>query len=159
MPPGDDASSLILDEISSRLTYLLDVGLGYLTLDRQSRTLSSGELQRVALTSALGSSLVNTLYILDEPSIGLHPRDNNRLIRIMKKLRDIQNTVIVVEHDPEIIGESDFMLDLGPAAGDHGGEIIYFGPTAAVNGSITGQYLKGQRCIPTPDIRRRTSRD
>ena len=154
VPSRDDASALVLDEIRSRITYLLDVGLGYLTLDRQSRTLSSGEIQRVALTSALGSSLVNTLYILDEPSIGLHPRDNNRLIRIMKKLRDIQNTVIVVEHDPEIIGESDFMLDLGPAAGNRGGEIMYFGPTASVNGSITGQYLKGQRCIPVPDTRR-----
>lgn len=159
VPPGDKASALILDEISSRLRYLLDVGLGYLTLDRQSRTLSSGELQRVALTSALGSSLVNTLYILDEPSIGLHPRDNNRLIRIMKKLRDLQNTVIVVEHDPEIIRESDFMLDLGPGAGDHGGEIMYFGPTAAVNGSITGQYLKGQRRIPIPERRRKPSRN
>ncbi|MFB0532490.1 MAG: excinuclease ABC subunit UvrA, partial [Desulfatiglandales bacterium] len=159
VPSGDDASAMILEEIKSRLTYLLDVGLGYLTLDRQSRTLSSGELQRVALTSALGSSLVNTLYILDEPSIGLHPRDNNRLIRIMKKLRDIQNTVIVVEHDPEIIGESDFMLDLGPAAGDHGGEIMYFGPTSTVNGSITGQYLKGQRRITIPDIRRRPLKD
>ena len=159
VPSGDDASALILDEIRSRLRYLLDVGLGYLTLNRQSRTLSSGELQRVALTSALGSSLVNTLYILDEPSIGLHPRDNNRLIRIIKKLRDIQNTVIVVEHDPEIIGESDFMLDLGPAAGDHGGNIMYFGPTGSVNGSITGQYLKGQRSIPIPDRRRRPSKD
>jgi len=159
VPSGDDASAMILDEIKGRLTYLLDVGLGYLTLDRQSRTLSSGELQRVALTSALGSSLVNTLYILDEPSIGLHPRDNNRLIRIMKKLRDIQNTVIVVEHDPEIIGESDFMLDLGPAAGDHGGEIMYFGPTSTVNGSITGQYLKGQRRITIPDLRRRPLKD
>ena len=157
VPSGDDASALVLDEIRSRVTYLLDVGLSYLTLDRQSRTLSSGELQRVALTSALGSSLVNTLYILDEPSIGLHPRDNNRLIRIMKKLRDIQNTVIVVEHDPEIIGESDFMLDLGPAAGTQGGEIMYFGPTATVNGSITGQYLKGQRCVPLPDRRRKPS--
>jgi excinuclease ABC subunit A len=159
VPSGDDASTLILDEIRSRVTYLLDVGLGYLTLDRQSRTLSSGELQRVALTSALGSSLVNALYILDEPSIGLHPRDNNRLITIMKKLRDIQNTVIVVEHDPEIIGESDYMLDLGPAAGNHGGEIMYFGPTATVNGSITGQYLKGQRCIPIPDTRRKPSKN
>jgi len=159
VPSGDDASALVLDEIRNRVTYLLDVGLSYLTLDRQSRTLSSGELQRVALTSALGSSLVNTLYILDEPSIGLHPRDNNRLIKIMKKLRDIQNTVIVVEHDPEIIGESDFMLDLGPAAGNRGGELMYFGPTAGVNGSITGQYLKGQRCIPVPDTRRKPSED
>jgi len=159
VPSGDDASALILNELRSRLTYLLDVGLGYLTLDRQSRTLSSGELQRVALTSALGSSLVNSLYILDEPSIGLHPRDNNRLIRIMKKLRDIQNTVIVVEHDPEIIRESDFMLDLGPAAGNHGGEIMYFGPTSSVNGSLTGQYLKGQRCIPIPDRRNTPPKD
>ncbi len=159
VPSGDDASALILDEIRSRVTYLLDVGLGYIALDRQSRTLSSGELQRVALTSALGSSLVNSLYILDEPSIGLHPRDNNRLIRIMKRLRDIQNTVIVVEHDPEIIGESDFMLDLGPGAGNHGGEIMYFGPTSTVNGSITGQYLKGQRCIPIPDTQREPLKD
>jgi excinuclease ABC subunit A len=174
VPSGDDASALILNELRSRLTYLLDVGLGYLTLDRQSRTLSSGELQRVALTSALGSSLVNSLYILDEPSIGLHPRDNNRLIKIMKKLRDIQNTVIVVEHDPEIIRESDFMLDLGPAAGNHGGEIMldlgpaagnqggeimYFGPTSTVNGSLTGQYLKGQRCIPVPDRRNTPPKD
>ncbi len=158
VPSRDDASALILDEIKGRLAYLLDVGLGYLTLDRQSRTLSSGELQRVALTSALGSSLVNSLYILDEPSVGLHPRDNNRLINIMKRLRDIQNTVIVVEHDPEIISESDFMLDLGPGAGDHGGEIMYFGPTATVNGSITGQYLTGQRCIPIPHRRRRPSK-
>jgi len=159
VPSGDDASALILDELRSRLTYLIDVGLGYLTLDRQSRTLSSGELQRVALTSALGSSLVNSLYILDEPSIGLHPRDNNRLISIMKKLRDIQNTVIVVEHDPEIIRESDFMLDLGPAAGNRGGKIMYFGPTSTVNGSLTGQYLKGQRAIPIPARRRSPSRD
>ena len=156
---GDHASALVLEEIKSRVKYLLDVGLGYLTLDRQSRTLSSGELQRVALTSALGSSLVNSLYILDEPSIGLHPRDNNRLIKIMKKLRDIQNTVLIVEHDPEIIGESDFMLDLGPAAGEHGGEIMYFGPTPSVNGSITGQYLKGQKHIPIPKTRRTPSQD
>ncbi len=159
VPPGDDASALILDELKSRVTYLLDVGLGYLSLDRQSRTLSSGELQRVALTSALGSSLVNSLYILDEPSIGLHPRDNHRLISIMKKLRDIQNTVVVVEHDPEIIGESDFMLDLGPAAGRNGGEITYFGPTSTVNGSLTGQYLKGQRLIPVPKARKTPSKD
>jgi excinuclease ABC subunit A len=157
VPPGDDASALVLDELKTRVAYLLDVGLGYLTFDRQSRTLSSGELQRVALTSALGSSLVNSLYILDEPSIGLHPRDNSRLIRIMKKLRDIQNTVIVVEHDPEIIGQSDFMLDLGPAAGTNGGEIMYFGPTSAVNGSLTGQYLKGQRRIPVPEARKNPS--
>ena len=159
VPRGDDASALIVGELKSRLTYLLDVGLGYLTIDRQSRTLSSGELQRVALTSALGSSLVNSLYILDEPSIGLHPRDNNRLIGIMKKLKDIQNTVIVVEHDPEIINASDYLLDLGPGAGSHGGKIMYFGPTATVSGSLTGQYLRGTRTIPFPARRREPSQD
>ncbi|MCK4487493.1 MAG: excinuclease ABC subunit UvrA, partial [Desulfobacterales bacterium] len=154
VPPRDEASRLVLGEIRSRLRYLRDVGLGYLTLDRQSRTLSGGEVQRVALASALGSSLVNTLYILDEPSIGLHPRDNHRLIHIMKGLRDLQNTLVVVEHDPEIISQSDFMLDLGPRAGEHGGEVMYFGPTSSVNGSLTGQYLKGERQIPMPKSRR-----
>jgi len=152
--PGDSATNLILEETKNRLRYLLEVGLGYLTIDRQSRTLSSGELQRVAFASALGSSLVNSLYILDEPSIGLHPRDNHRLIATMKKLRDIQNTVLVVEHDPEIIAQSDYMLDLGPGAGEHGGELIYFGPTSTVHGSLTGQYMLGQRHIPLTKPRR-----
>ncbi|MDJ0987447.1 MAG: excinuclease ABC subunit UvrA [Desulfobacterales bacterium] len=147
LPERDEAGLLVRDEVRSRLTYLKDVGLGYLTLDRQSRTLSGGEVQRVALASALGSSLVNTLYVLDEPSIGLHPRDNHRLIRILKGLRNLSNTVVVVEHDPEIIRESDFLLDLGPRAGEKGGEVMYFGPTANVNGSLTGQYLKGKRRI------------
>jgi excinuclease ABC subunit A len=147
VPHRDEASQLVLEEILNRLNYLRDVGLGYLTLDRQSRTLSGGEVQRVALASALGSSLVNTLYVLDEPSIGLHPRDNHRLIRILKGLRNLSNTVVVVEHDPEIIRESDYLLDLGPRAGERGGEIMYFGPTAKVNGSLTGQYLKGRRQI------------
>jgi len=155
VPPGDEASRLVLDQVCDRIRYLSNVGLGYLTLDRQSRTLSGGEVQRVALASALGSSLVNTLYILDEPSIGLHPRDNHRLIRIMKDLRDLQNTVVVVEHDPEIISQSDFMLDLGPGAGEAGGQIMYFGPTSNVNASLTGEYLKGERSIPIPRIRRR----
>jgi len=151
----DEAGLLILEEIRSRLKYLQDVGLGYLTLDRQSRTLSGGEVQRVALASALGSSLVNTLYVLDEPSIGLHPRDNHRLIRILKGLRNLSNTVVVVEHDPEIIRESDYLLDLGPRAGKHGGEIMYLGPTAGVNGSLTGQYLKGILQIPVAESRRK----
>jgi excinuclease ABC subunit A len=151
---SDEAGRMVRDEIRSRLTYLRDVGLGYLTLDRQSRTLSGGEVQRVALTSALGSSLVNTLYVLDEPSIGLHPRDNRRLVRILKRLRDLGNTVVVVEHDPEIIRESDFLLDLGPGAGEGGGRLMYFGPTAGVNGSLTGQYLRGRRRIPVPEKRR-----
>jgi excinuclease ABC subunit A len=151
----DEAGLLILDEVRSRLKYLRDVGLGYLTLDRQSRTLSGGEVQRVALASALGSSLVNTLYVLDEPSIGLHPRDNHRLIRILKGLRNLSNTVVVVEHDPEIIRESDFLLDLGPQAGERGGEVMYFGPTSRVNGSLTGQYLKGIRRIAVSERRRK----
>ena len=154
----DKASLLILDEIRGRLRYLHEVGLDYLTLDRQSRTLSGGEVQRVALTSALGSSLVNTLYVLDEPSVGLHPRDNHRLIRILKGLRDLENTVLVVEHDPEIITQSDFILDLGPGAGEAGGQVMYFGPTAGVSGSLTGQYLRGKKCIPVPEKRRKASR-
>ena len=157
VPPRDEAGQLILEEVRNRLNYLRDVGLGYLTLDRQSRTLSGGEVQRVALASALGSSLINTLYVLDEPSIGLHPRDNHRLIRILKGLRNLSNTVVVVEHDPEIIRESDYLLDLGPKAGEQGGEVMYFGPTADVNGSLTGQYLKGQRKISVAG-RRRTPR-
>ncbi len=159
VPHGDEAGRLVLGEVHSRLKYLREVGLGYLTLDRQSRTLSGGEVQRVALASALGSSLVNTLYILDEPSIGLHPRDNHRLIRIMKGLRDLQNTLVVVEHDPEIITQSDFMLDLGPKAGELGGQIMYFGPTGNVNGSLTGQYLKGARSVPVPEQRREPKQD
>ncbi|MGD9286276.1 MAG: excinuclease ABC subunit UvrA [Desulfobacterales bacterium] len=157
VPARDEAGQLVLAEVRNRLNYLRDVGLGYLTLDRQSRTLSGGEVQRVALASALGSSLVNTLYVLDEPSIGLHPRDNHRLIRILKGLRKLSNTVVVVEHDPEIIRESDYLLDLGPKAGEHGGEVMYFGPTAGVNGSLTGQYLKGTRKIPV-DERQRSPR-
>ena len=116
----DHAIELLLGEICSRLSYLVDVGLEYLTLDRQSRTLSGGEVQRVNLTTAIGSSLVNTLYILDEPSIGLHPRDSRRLVQILHNLKANQNTIVVVEHDPEIIRESDRILDLGPGAGEQG---------------------------------------
>jgi excinuclease ABC subunit A len=159
LPESDEAGRMILGEAVHRLTYLKDVGLGYLTLDRQSRTLSGGEVQRVSLTSALGSALVNTLYVLDEPSIGLHPRDNHRLVRILKGLRDLSNTVVVVEHDPEIIRESDYLLDLGPKAGEAGGEVMYFGPTGRVNGSLTGEYLRGLRRIPVPARRRRPRED
>ena len=155
---GDEAGQMVLEEVRNRLKYLLDVGLGYLTLDRQSRTLSGGEVQRVALASALGSALVNTLYILDEPSIGLHPRDSRRLIRILKNLRNLSNTVVIVEHDPEIIAESDYLLDLGPGAGQQGGQVMYFGPTAKVNGSLTGQYLKGERRIAVPQKRQAPAR-
>ena len=153
----DRASDLLLSEICSRLQYLVDVGLEYLTLDRQSRTLSGGEVQRVNLTTAIGSSLVNTLYILDEPSIGLHPRDSRRLVHILHNLKANQNTIVVVEHDPEIIRESDRILDLGPGAGERGGEVVYFGAPAGILGekrSLTGQYLAGKRAIPIPARRR-----
>jgi excinuclease ABC subunit A len=151
------AIDLILGEICSRLKYLVDVGLAYLTLDRQSRTLSGGEVQRVNLTTAIGSSLVNTLYILDEPSIGLHPRDSRRLVRILHNLKQNHNTIIVVEHDPEVIRESDRILDLGPGAGEQGGEVVYFGAPAGIlqaERSLTGQYLSGVRTIPVPTCRR-----
>jgi excinuclease ABC subunit A len=159
LPEGNESGRVVLEAVCKRLNYLQDVGLAYLTLDRQSRTLSGGEVQRVALASALGADLVNTLYILDEPSIGLHPRDSHRLVDILKNLRNQGNTVVVVEHDPEIIRESDFLLDLGPRAGEHGGQIMYFGPTASVNGSLTGQYLKGDRRIPLPTDRRKPQRN
>ncbi len=151
----DAPARMVFDEILGRLGFLQDVGLGYLTLDRQSRTLSGGEVQRVALAQALGASLVNALYVLDEPSIGLHPRDSLRLMAILKRLRDLSNTVVVVEHDPAIIGQSDFLLDLGPRAGDAGGTLMYFGPTAEVGDSLTGRYLTGQARIPVPEGRRR----
>jgi excinuclease ABC subunit A len=154
----DEATALVLDQIVSRLRYLKDVGLGYLTLDRQSRTLSGGEVQRVALASALGASLVNSLYVLDEPSIGLHPRDNQRLIGILHRLRDLPNTVVVVEHDPAIIRAADHLLDLGPRAGEQGGEAIYFGPLHGIDGSLTGQYLTGRRTIALPEKRRQPVR-
>ena len=156
--PHDEAITLLLGEIRSRLGYLVAVGLDYLTLDRQSRTLSGGEVQRVNLTTALGSSLVNTLYILDEPSIGLHPRDSRRLVRILHHLKANRNTIVVVEHDPEIIRESDRILDLGPGAGERGGEVVYFGPPGGIGAardSLTGQYLDGRRRIPVPKRRRR----
>ncbi|HUE40113.1 MAG TPA: excinuclease ABC subunit UvrA, partial [Candidatus Binatia bacterium] len=152
-----EVARLVLDEIRSRLRYLVDVGLGYLTLDRQSRTLSGGELERVDLTTAIGSSLVNTLYILDEPSIGLHARDSARLVGILKKLRDNGNTVVVVEHDGEVIRSSDHVIDLGPGAGEHGGRVQFAGPTAkllACRRSLTADYLAGRRSIAVPERRR-----
>ncbi len=155
---GDRAIDLILGEICSRHKYLVDVGLSYLTLDRQSRTLSGGEVQRVNLTTAIGSSLVNTLYILDEPSIGLHPRDSRRLVQILHNLKQNQNTIVVVEHDPEVIRESDRIMDLGPGAGERGGEVVYFGEPAGIlksKKSLTGQYLSGKRVIPVPAFRRK----
>ena len=140
-----------IDEIKSRLKYIQDVGLGYLTLNRTSNTLSGGESQRINLVTALGSSLVGSLYILDEPSIGLHPRDTERLINVLKRLRDIGNTVVVVEHDEEIMRAADLLIDIGPKAGIHGGEIIYQGVIGDYvdpvehDRSLTLQYLEGER--------------
>ena len=145
---------LILDQLGRRVTYLRDVGLGYLTLDRLTRTLSGGEAQRIALANALGSNLVDALYVLDEPSIGLHPRDIDRLLALLIRLRDNGNTVIVVEHDPAAIRRADFMLELGPGSGEHGGHIVYAGPVSGAGQSLTGQYLSGQKRIGVPSARR-----
>src|SRR4026209_2711547 len=142
----DEATDLLLKEIRTRLRYLCDVGLGYLTLDRQSRTLSGGEVQRINLTTALGTSLVNTLFVLDEPSIGLHPRDMQRVTQVMHRLRDAGNSLVVVEHDPQIMLAAGRILDLGPGAGERGGEIVAFDTPDAVRAnprSLTGQYLSG----------------
>jgi len=142
--PLDEATDLLLREIRARLKYLTDVGLGYLNLDRQSRTLSGGEVQRINLTTALGTSLVNTLFVLDEPSIGLHPRDVERIVGVMHRLRDAGNTLVVVEHDPKVIQAADRVLDIGPGPGEHGGEIVFFGPIAELSGargSLTADYL------------------
>ena len=123
----DEALKLLLDEIRTRLKYLCDVGLGYLTLDRQSRTLSGGEVQRINLTTALGTSLVNTLFVLDEPSIGLHPRDMSRIVEAMHRLRDAGNTLVVVEHDPAVMLAADRLIDMGPGPGERGGQIVFDG--------------------------------
>ena len=160
-PPLDEATELLLGEIRGRFRYLVDVGLGYLTLDRQSRTLSGGEVQRINLTTALGTSLVNTLFVLDEPSIGLHPRDMQRVIGVMKRLRDAGNSLVVVEHDPQIMLEADRILDLGPGAGERGGQIVFFGRPAQLreSASLTGEYLSGRRRVaPSGCERRRRAR-
>lgn len=149
----------IYDEIVKRLAFLNDVGLGYLTLDRLSSTLSGGETQRINLATSLGSALMGTLYVLDEPSIGLHPRDNSRLIKILKSLRDLGNTVLVVEHDPEMMRESDLIFDLGPKAGVLGGEITATGTFDEIlsnENSLTGKYLSGKLSIPIPKERNLT---
>src|SRR5205823_9836615 len=146
--PLDEATDLLLTEIRTRLGYLCEVGLGYLTLDRQSRTLSGGEVQRINLTTALGTSLVNTLFVLDEPSIGLHPRDMGRVIGVMQRLRDAGNSLVVVEHDPQIMLAADHVLDIGPGPGEHGGEIVFFGSPAELmrnTRSLTGDYLAGRK--------------
>ena len=147
----DDALKLLLDEVRTRLKYLCDVGLGYLTLDRQSRTLSGGEVQRINLTTALGTSLVNTMFVLDEPSIGLHPRDMNRIVQAMHRLRDAGNTLVVVEHDPAVMLAADRLIDMGPGPGERGGQIVFDGTpeTARDANTLTGAYLGGRKQVNT----------
>ncbi len=152
-----DIAREILKEINARLSFLENVGLGYLTLSRKAGSLSGGEAQRIRLATQIGSSLVGVMYVLDEPSIGLHQRDNKKLINTLKSLRDIGNTVLVVEHDEETIAEADFVVDIGPGAGVHGGEVVFTGTPAQMKKcteSITGQYLSGKKSVPTPKMRR-----
>jgi len=155
---GDEAFEVLVSEVRTRLGYLVEVGLGYLTLGRQSRTLSGGEVQRVGLTSALGSSLVNTLFVLDEPSIGLHPRDVGKLISILKRLRDGGNTIVVVEHDRAVLESADRVIDLGPGAGRNGGKVVYDGLVRGLlraRASLTGAYLRSEDFVPLRRWRRR----
>lgn len=146
----------LLHEIISRLGYLNDVGLGYLTLNRLSSTLSGGESQRINLSTCLGSSLVGSMYILDEPSIGLHPKDTERLIGVLQKLRDLGNTVIVVEHDEEIMRSADYLIDLGPGAGSFGGDVVFEGTLEEINANdgLTAKYMKGDLSLPSPTSRK-----
>lgn len=148
----------LLREIRSRIDFLLDVGLGYLTLDRPSNTLSGGESQRITLATQLGNTLVGSLYVLDEPSIGLHQRDTQRLIKVIKRLRDLGNTVVVVEHDEEVMRAADHLIDIGPLAGSLGGRVVYNGPLAEIiqeTQGLTAEYLTGRLSIPTPESRRK----
>src|SRR5688572_2087403 len=157
-PKENAIADKVLREIRRRLGFLTDVGLDYLTLDRLSSTLSGGEAQRINLATSLGSALVDTLYVLDEPSVGLHPRDNERLIAILRQLRDQGNTVLVVEHDADMIRVADQIVDLGLGAGEQGGRVIYSGD---LNGllqdpkSLTARYLRDELAIPIPPNRRR----
>ncbi len=150
----------ILAELDARLSFVNDVGLGYLTLDRLTRTLSGGEAQRIALSNALGSHLVDTLYVLDEPTIGLHPADTERLLRLLRRLADAGNTVVVVEHDPAAMRAADWMVELGPGSGEAGGQVVYQGPAvgACDAGTLTGQYLSGEKRIGVPSARRPAKR-
>jgi len=143
---------LLLTEVRARLKFLCDVGLGYLSLDRQSRTLSGGEVQRINLTTALGTSLVNTLFVLDEPSIGLHPRDMHRIVEVMHRLRDNGNSLVVVEHDPQVMVAADRIIDMGPGPGERGGQIVFDGGPDALRkaDTLTGRYLGGQLRVEAP---------
>ena len=148
-PPLDEATEMLLDELRARLAFLVDVGVGYLTLDRQSRTLSGGEVQRINLTTALGTSLVNTLFVLDEPSIGLHPRDMHRVVEVMHRLRDAGNSLVVVEHDPQVMLAADRVLDMGPGPGERGGRIVFNGTPDELRRAetLTGRYLGGRQSV------------
>ena len=150
-PPLDEATEMLLDELRARLAFLVDVGVGYLTLDRQSRTLSGGEVQRINLTTALGTSLVNTLFVLDEPSIGLHPRDMHRVVAVMHRLRDAGNSLVVVEHDPQVMLAADRVLDMGPGPGERGGRIVFNGTPTELRDAetLTGRYLGGRQAVDT----------
>jgi excinuclease ABC subunit A len=157
LPPFHQAVARhLLAELAARVSFLVDVGLGYLTLDRQTRTLSGGEAQRIALSNALGSRLTDTLYVLDEPSIGLHPSDIERLLGLLRRLADAGNTVVVVEHDPAAMAIADWMVELGPKSGAAGGTVVYQGPASGVRtaGTLTGQYLSGEKRIGVPSARR-----
>ena len=171
--PSDSTARMLRNEIRARLNYLCEVGVGYLTLDRSTRTLSGGEVQRVNLTTCLGASLVNTLFVMDEPSIGLHPRDVGRLVRVMHNLRDKGNTLLVVEHEEQIIRAADNLIDIGPGRGDGGGELVWSGPLDeflapdapcdrtgtqdACRPSLTRDYLSGRKSIPTPRSHRKST--
>jgi excinuclease ABC subunit A len=148
----DAAMDLVLTEVRARLKFLCDVGLGYLTLDRQSRTLSGGEVQRINLTTALGTSLVNTLFVLDEPSIGLHPRDIHRVVEVMHRLRDAGNTLVVVEHDPQVMIAADRVIDVGPGPGERGGQIVFDGTPLELRDAttLTGKYMGGRMKVEAP---------
>ncbi|MFC5455359.1 excinuclease ABC subunit UvrA [Prosthecobacter fluviatilis] len=158
---SDHVATMLRGEIVSRLSYMDRAGLGYLNLDRQTRTLSGGELQRVNLTTCLGASLVNTLFVLDEPSIGLHPRDIGRLIGVMEGLRDKGNTLLVVEHEEAVMRSADNLIDIGPGRGEKGGELVYSGPLEKLGAkvkSLTGDYLFGRKSVPVPEKRRTISK-
>jgi excinuclease ABC subunit A len=160
-PEAAAIAERILQEVQQRLRFLDEVGLAYLTLDRLTSTLSGGEAQRIQLATSLGSQLVGALYVLDEPSIGLHPRDTHRLVEILKSLRDLGNTILVVEHDAETIAASDYVLDLGPGAGELGGKLLYCGPREKLldsPDSLTARYLSGEMRIPVPSLRHKPSR-
>ncbi len=154
-----EIANRLLLEVNNRLQFMLDVGLGYLTLSRSSATLSGGETQRINLTRTLGSNLTSSLYILDEPSVGLHPRDTDRLVKVLKSLRDLGNTVVVVEHEEDIIKNSDYLIDMGPEAGIHGGEVVFAGDYKKIfklaKDSLTTGYMSGRMEIPVPKIRRK----